>query len=75
MHKKGEKSEEEREQEASVISLNYMGRKTKDEWSQRAESSPTIVGIKRYEKGVFSHMVPRKGVDAHAIKIVQEKSS
>ena len=69
-HKKSEKSEEEKEQEVPVILLDYMGKKTKDEWSQRVEASPIIVGINGKDKGVFAHMVPRKGIDAHAIKMI-----
>ena len=37
-HKKGEKSEEEKEHEVPVISLDYMGRWTKGEWPQRVAS-------------------------------------
>ena len=33
-------------------------------------SSPILVGINRKDKGVFAHMVPKKGFDAHAIMIV-----
>ena len=38
-HKKCEKSEEEKEQEVPVISLDHVGKKTKDEWSQRVEAN------------------------------------
>ena len=47
-----------------------MSKKTKDEWPQRVEASPIIIGIDRKDKGVFAHMAPRKGVDAHAIKMI-----
>ena len=69
-HEKGEKSEEGKEQEVPVISLDHMGKKAEDEWPQRVEASPIIVGINRKDKGVFAHMAPREGVDAHAIKII-----
>ena len=34
------------------------------------DSLPIIVGINRKDKGAFAHMVPSKGHDAHAIKMV-----
>ena len=68
--KKGEKSVEEKEQEVPVIPLDYMRKKTKDAWSQRVQSSPIIVGVNRKDNGVFAHMAPRRGVDAHAIKMI-----
>ena len=47
-----------------------MGKKTKDEWSQRVESSSIIMRMNRKDNGVFAHMAPRKGVDAHAVKMI-----
>ena len=53
-----------------MMSLDYMGKKSKDEKSKKIESSPILVGINRKDTGVFAHMVPKKGVDAHAAKTI-----
>ena len=36
----------------------------------KIESSPILVGNNRKDKKVFAHMVPKKGVDAHAVKMI-----
>ena len=69
-HKSLKKSDEEREKETPVISLDYMGPKSGDSKSLKIKSLPIIAGIDRKRKWVFAHMVPRKGHDAHAITIV-----
>ena len=62
--------EEEIEQDVPVIPLDYMGKKAEDEKSRRIESSQIFVGINRRDKGVFAHMVPKKGVGAHAVEMI-----
>ena len=70
IHQKTEKSEEELEQETPVISLDYMGPKSAADKTEGVTSLPIIVGIDRKKKWYFAHMVPKKGHDAHAIKIL-----
>ena len=58
------------EKEVPVISFDHMGPKSKDHKSEKNDSLPILVGVDRKSKWVFAHMVPKKGHDAHAIKIV-----
>ena len=69
-HVRTAKSEEELEQEVPVISVDYMGAKSSDEKEMKVTSLPILVGFDRKKKWYFAHMVPKKGHDAHAIKIM-----
>ena len=68
------KSSEELEHETPVISFYYLGPKSKDDKGIKIDSLPIIVGSDRKHKWNIAHMVPRKGHDAHAIKMVARKS-
>ena len=74
-HVRTDKSEEEKEQEVPVISLDYMGPKSKEKDKSKEANSggslPILGGTDRKSKMCFAHMVPKKGHDAHAIKIVE----
>ena len=72
-HKRGQKSEEEIAKETPVISLDYMGPKSKDDKTEKLDSLPIICGVDRKPKWAIAHMVPRKGVDAHAVKMVNRE--
>ena len=69
-HVKSDKSEEEKEGEVPTISMDYMGPKSKGDKSEKINSLPIIVGNDRKHKWKFAHMVPKKGHDPHAIKII-----
>ncbi len=64
------KSSEELERETPVISFDYMGPKSKEDKSEKMDSLPILVGSNRKSKWKIAHMVPRKGHDPHAIKMV-----
>ena len=53
-----------------MIAIDYMGPKSKEAKEQVIKSLPIVVGVDRKSKGVFAHMVPKKGHDPHAIKMV-----
>ena len=57
-HKKGQKSEEDINNETPVISLDYMGPKSKDDETAKIESLPIIAGVDRKNKWTIAHMVP-----------------
>ena len=65
-----ERSLRARENEIPVISFDYMGPKSKEDKSEKIKSLQILVEVDRTSKWVFAHMVPKKGLDAHAIKIV-----
>ena len=67
------KTEEEIEQEVPVISMDYMGPKTKEDRRKEISVMPIIVGVQRKRKGIFAHMVTSKGHNAHAIKMVSRE--
>ena len=71
------KSDEEKDNEVPVISLDYMGPKSKDHRSEKIDSLPVFVGVDRQSKWVFAHMVPKKGHKAlmqmQSIKIVSRE--
>ena len=73
-HRRVRKSEEEIDKEVPVISVDYMGPKSKDQKSEKIDSLPILVGVDRKSKWLFAHMVPKKGHDAHAIKIMSRES-
>ena len=56
-----------------MISLDYMGPKSKADKSDPIDSLPIIAGVDRKHKYPFAHMVPKKGHDAHAIKMVSRE--
>ena len=58
-----------------VISFDYMGPKSKDDKSDKIDSLPIIVGSDRKHKWKIAHMVPKKGHDPHAIKMVVDPVS
>ena len=72
-HKRVKKSDEEIDKEVPVISIDYMGPKSKDQKSEKIDSLPILIGIDRKSKWLFAHMVPKKGHDAHAIKIMSRE--
>ena len=72
-HRRTKKSEEDLAREVPVISVDYMGPKSKEDKSAKIDSLPILVGIDRKTKWVFAHMVPSKGLDAHAIKMMQRE--
>ena len=72
-HKRGQKSDEELEKETPVISMDYMGPKSKNDKSAKIDSLHIIAGIDRKSKFPFAHMVPNKGLDPHAIKMVSRE--
>ena len=74
-HRRGDKSEKELEKEVPVISLDYMGPKSKDDKSAKIDSLPVIVGKDRRAKWIFAHMVPSKGLDPHAVKMIRRELS
>ena len=47
-----------------------MGPKSKDDKTEKIDSLPIIVGSDRKSNWTIAHMVPRKGHDPHAIKMV-----
>ena len=72
-HKRGAKSDEEIEKEVLVISMDYMGPKSRDHKADKIDSLPILVGVDRKSKWVFAHMVPNKGLDPHAVKMVNRE--
>ena len=50
-HKRGKKSEEEIEQGTLVISIDYMGPKSKDNKAAKTDSLPILAGVDRKENG------------------------
>ena len=72
-HRRTFKTDEELEQEVPVISIDYMGPKSKDDKSAKIDSLPILVGIDRRTKWIFAHMVLAKGLDVHAVKMVQRE--
>ncbi len=69
-HEQKVKSSEELDQETPVISFDYMGPKSKNDKTDKIESLPIIVGSDRRHKWKIAHMVPKKGHDPHAIKMI-----
>jgi len=69
-HRRGQKSAEELEREVPVISFDYHGPKSKSDRAAQIDSLPIIGGVDRRRKWVIAHMVPSKGVDAHAVKVI-----
>jgi len=72
-HMRTDKSDEEIEQEVPVISTDYMGPKSKDKEESKEKTSgslPIIGGTDRKTKWCFAHMVPKKGLDPHAVAIM-----
>ena len=72
-HKRGAKSDEEIEKEVHVISMDYMGPKSRDHKADKIDSLPIVLGVDRKSKWVFAHMVPNKGLDPHAVKMVNRE--
>ena len=72
-HRRNQKTDEEIEQEIPVISVDYMGPKSKDDKSAKIDSLPILVGVDRKSKWIFAHMVPSKGLDPHAIKMMSRE--
>ena len=56
-----------------MISMDCMGPKSKEDRSKQIDSLPIIVGKDRISKWVFAHVVPKKGHDAHAIKVIKRE--
>ena len=50
--------------------MDHMGPKFKDDKSATIDLLPIMVGIDRRTKWICAHMVPNKGLDAQAIKMV-----
>ena len=63
------------EQDIPVISLEYMGPKSGEDRAIKIMSHPIIVRFDLKKKLYFAQMVPKKGHDAHAIKIVAREVS
>lgn len=81
-HMRTEKSEEELEQEVLDIQLTTWirnrgktGPKSGEDRAMKVMSLPILVGLDREKKSYFAHMVPKKGHDAHAIKIMAREVS
>ena len=53
-----------------MISIDYVGSKTKDQKFGKIDSLPKVVGASRKSEIVFAHMLPTESHDAHAIKTV-----
>ena len=53
--------------------MDYMGPKSKDDKTAKIDSLPIIVGVHRKSKWTFAHMVPSKGLDVHAVKMVNRE--
>ena len=68
-----QKSEEELEREVPVISVDYMGPKSKEDKSAKLDSLPILVGVDGKSERVCAHMVPSKGFDPHAVKMVSRE--
>ena len=68
-HKRTQKSLKERESAIPTIRWGYMGPKSKDDKSEKIDSLPILVGVDGL-KWKCAHMVPAKGLDAHAITMV-----
>ena len=47
-----------------------MGPKSKEDKSEKLDSLPILIGSDRKSKWKIANMVPRKGHDHHAIKMV-----
>ena len=47
-----------------------MGPRSKEDKSEKVDSPPFLVGPDRKTKWVFAHMVPKKGHNSHAARIV-----
>ena len=69
VHKRSIKSAADVEKEVPVIAWDYMGPKSKEDKKGQIDSLPILVGVDRRSKRIFAHMVPKKGHDAHAIKM------
>ena len=72
-HRRTQKSEEELEREVPVISVDYMGPKSKEDKSAKLDSLPILVGVDGKSERVCAHMVPSKGFDPHAVKMVSRE--
>ena len=72
-HRRTQKSEEELEREVPVISVDNMGPKSREDKSAKIDSLPILVGVDRKSKWVFAHMVPSKGLDPHAVKMMSRE--
>ena len=68
-HKRTLKTTEDREKELPTIRWDYMGPKSKNDKSEKIESLPILVGVDGL-KWKCAHMVPSKGLDPHAIKMI-----
>ena len=50
-----------------------MGTKSKDDKSAKIDSLPILVGVDRKSKWVFAKMAPSKGLDPHAVKMINRE--
>ena len=69
-HRRRETSQSDIDNEVPVISLDYVGPKPTEDKSEKIDSLPILVGVDKKTKWAFAHMVPKKGLDAHTVKIV-----
>ena len=72
-HKSSNKTEEEKEQEVPVISLDYMFPERSDSTELGIESLPIIAGIDRRRKSYMAHMVLEKGKNPFAIAMISRE--
>ena len=68
-HRRAHKTAEENESEIPTMRWDYMGPKSKEDKSENIDSLPILVGVDGL-KWKCAHMVPKKGLDPHAIKMV-----
>ena len=68
-HRRTHKTAEEKENEMPTMRWDYMGPKSKEDKSDKIDSLPILVGVDGL-KWKCAHMVPKKGLDPHAIKMV-----
>ena len=71
-HKRNQKSSSDKANELPTMRWDYMGPKSKDDKSEKIDSLPIIVGVDGL-KWKCAHMVPKKGFDPHAIKVVSRE--
>ena len=64
---------EDLEREVPVISVDYTGPKSKQDKSANVDALPIVVGVDEKSKWVFAHMIPSKGLDPHAVKMMSRE--
>lgn len=56
-----------------VISVDYVGPKSKQGSPEQIDSLRILVSIDRGSKWVFAHMAPNKGLGAHAVDMMNRE--